>query len=288
MLAQNLRRALVAAVSLTSLLALVGCANSKPQNADIRQPQTADIPKFQTASIHVIDADTGLPLDGVKIRHGGAHLHIQRDGSGLELIGAVEVATTNVNGDARLQPLENGDRISFELDFVDSQSVVVGYYTSGRVQDGSLNLQDFIIGPQKVQAVEHSVVLDPAEVPRVRIHQSFGGPPDPLAQQCLRELHELKPGMRNSNARQLLKAHGFNENLPATARATFPAAKSIDTFERREVYLCDRYPQHALYLILHEESDFGHYRLNEWYIKSLGTGTRTEDADVLRQARPKY
>jgi hypothetical protein len=135
---------------------------------------------------------------------------------------------------------------------------------------------------------EQRVALDPQQEPVVRIPRSVGGSPAPLAQQCLRDLRELKPTMRESEAVRLLKAFGFHQNLPATVPTTFPVAKSIDTFERHDIFLSDRYPRHELHLILHEESEPGHYRLHEWYIDNLDTGTRTEDADVIRQAQPHF
>jgi hypothetical protein len=272
-----------------SMIAIAGCASSSPPKADVERSPDADLARFQTASIQVVDADTGLPLAGVRISHGGDHLYSPRDYS-FKYIRSLEFVTTDGNGDARLQPLENGDRIRFSLTHVDAQSVFFGYYASGNVRNGSLDLQNPIIRWHEVRQVEQQVALDPQQVPVVPIDHSFGGPPDPPAQQCLRELRELKPAMREADAEKLLKNHGFYQKPepPAAPNSMSAASKSISNFDRWVIYLNDRHPQRELYLILHEESHSGHYRLNEWYINNLDTGTRTEDADVLRQAWPKY
>ena len=280
--------ALNAAVGV-ALLVLIGCANSSSQKA-APLPAPADISKFQTVRIHVVEAETGLPLAGVQIRHVGGHLRVKRDVEGLQTIPPMEIVRTDKDGDARLQPLEDGDSIGFELDEVDSQDVVIGYYASGKVRDSSLQLRGLIVRAHALEEVEQSLTLGSQEVAVVPITRSLGGPADPLAQQCLRELHELKRGLPDAKVEQLLHAHGFFQDLPPTQPSTFTAAsKSIDTFERRQTYLSKRFPQRELRLIFYEDSDlFDHYHLNEWYIENLDTATRTEDADVLRQARPRY
>jgi len=205
----------------------------------------------------------------------------------------MEDVVTDSKGDARLQPLQNGDILAFALNQVDSQNVFVGYYSSGKVRENSLQLQNLIMHQHSWQQVEQSVTLDPQQVPVIRISRSYGGPPDPPAQQCLRELRELKPGMRDSEANELLHNLGFHrEILPATS-ATIPAARGLDISERRDVFLNDHYPRRELHLRLRYDSENSnlsaeHYRLNEWYVENLDTGTRTEDADVLRQAWPGY
>ena len=288
---QNLVKSATMLAVAASLLVIASCVSCNSQSGNRAQPQ--DVSQFQTASVHVVDADSGLPLAGVRIRHSGDLLHSQRDDGGLQLLGRIEFVTTNANGDARLQRLGNGDGIDFSLDFVDVQNVYVAYYTSGTVRSESLQLIEYIVHPHSFREDELRVVLDPQQALVVRMHRSFGGPADPPAQQCLCELHALKPGMRDSDADQFLKNHGFRTSPPATLPAPFSAvSKGYDSSEKHKVYLSERYPQLELHLRLRDDFDKSdqfarRYRLDEWYIANLNTGTRTEDADV-RQAWPKY
>ena len=63
----------LSAVISTLLLSVVGCVSPHSQKINVQQQE--DISKYQTASVHVVDADTNLPLAGVKIRHAGDQLH---------------------------------------------------------------------------------------------------------------------------------------------------------------------------------------------------------------------
>jgi Cu/Ag efflux protein CusF len=115
-------------VGLISVLVLTGCSTSNPQGVETQQTRAEDISKYQTAVIHVVDADTGLPLANVEINHVGGKVHGVRSSFAANLP-AMETAITNSDGKARLQPLGDGDKIGFSLERVDAENVVIGYFT---------------------------------------------------------------------------------------------------------------------------------------------------------------